>query len=294
MLRALAKGLAKTPEALAEECHLSPFATGKMVRALSALGLVEARGEAYLMAPAMAALFQPDDADLSFFLEHSHDMYDGWGANLERWVRDESWQTRQRDAAGRQRFGQAMRAMGTHVARRVAAALDLDGVARMLDIGGGVGHFAEAFVRRAPGIQATVLDVPEVAEMGRQRVAASDLAEQIRFVGGDYTETETDRDYDLALLANVLHQEREETAKLLVSRAARATRSSGRVVVVDFSIDSQKRENPIGALFAINMRSFGDTYPADVIESWMTDAGLVTFQREDLGPHRWILSSSKP
>ena len=293
ILRALAEGVPKAPEEIANQLQLSSYATAKVIRALTALGLVEAEGNTYAMPPAMAALFQPDDADLSLFLEHSHDMYDGWGENLERWVRDETWSSRQRDASGVRRFGQAMKAIGTHVARRVAAELSLTGVEKMLDIGGGVGHFAEVFCRQTSGLKAVVLDTEEVARMGQKRVAGTDMETRIQFKGGDYTKTEMGTDYDLTLLANVLHQEREETASLLVSRAARATRKGGRVVVVDFSIDPERRENCVGALFAINMRSFGDTYTEETIKRWMLDASLTAFERRDLGPHRWILTGTK-
>ena len=67
----------------------------------------------------------------------------------------------------------------------------------------------------------------------------------------------------------------------------------GRVVVVDFAIDDAKREHVLGSLFAINMRSFGDTYSEPELRGWMEDAGLIDVERIDLGPDRWIISGSK-
>jgi hypothetical protein len=32
----------------------------------------------------------------------------------------------------------------------------------------------------------------------------------------------------------------------------------------------------------------------ETIQEWMRDAGLMVFTRQDVGPHRWILQSTKP
>ena len=60
--------------------------------------------------------------------------------------------------------------------------------------------------------------------------------------------------------------------------------------MVDFAIDDAKQEHLLGALFAINMRSFGDTWSEPELRGWMEDAGLVDIHRQDVGPDRWIIS----
>ena len=83
-----------------------------------------------------------------------------------------------------------MRAMGSQMARRAAAVLDLEGVDRILDVGGGWGHFSKALCERRPGLRATVLDIPEVAELAAADLAASELGDRIDFLPGDYLETD--------------------------------------------------------------------------------------------------------
>ncbi len=75
-----------------------------------------------------------------------------------------------------------------------------------------------------------------------------------------YHTTEAGGGYDLVLLANILHQESVPHAAALVRRAADALNPDGLVAVVDFQIDAEQRQHPFGTLFAINMRSFGDTH----------------------------------
>jgi len=283
-----------TPTEIATELELDELAAGKVVRALTALGIAEAEGEHYRAAAGLREHFLPGDRDVVPFLEHSHAMYEHWGETLEPWLRGEDWPVAERTPEEVRRFGAAMRAMGAQMARRVADALDLEDVERMLDVGGGWGQFAQAMCRVRPGLQATVLDRPEVVDRAQTELASTEFEERIDFLPGDYLATDFGAGYDLVLLANILHQETSDRAQKLVRRGAAALAPGGRVTVVDFAIDDKQREHLLGALFAINMRSFGDTWTEDDIRGWMAVAGLDEGERINLGPDRWIISGRKP
>jgi ubiquinone/menaquinone biosynthesis C-methylase UbiE len=283
-----------TTEEIAAELELDELATGKVVRALSALGVAVPDGNRYRAADGLRDHFLVGARDVVPFLEHSHAMYERWGNTLEPWLRGEDWPVAERTPDDVRRFGAAMRAMGAQMARRTADTLDLDGVERMLDVGGGWGQFAQAMCRVTPGLHATVLDRPEVVEQARAELEGSELGDAIEFLPGDYLETEYGSDYDFVLFANVLHQETADRAAELIRRGAEAVTPGGRVTVVDFAIDDDRREHLLGALFAINMRSFGDTWTEPVVRRWMVNAGLHEIERTDLGPDRWIISGRKP
>ena len=284
----------RTTDEIASELDLDGLATGKVVRALCALGIAEAQGEHYRAVPGLREHFLPGDRDVVPFLEHSHAMYERWGETLEPWLRGQDWPVAERTPEELRRFGAAMRAMGAQMARRVADALDLEGVEHLLDVGGGWGQFAQAMCRVKPGLRATILDRPEVVERAHTEFAGTDFEERLRFLPGDYLATDFGADYDLVLLANILHQETADRAQELVRRAAAALAPGGRVTVVDFAIDEKQRKHLLGALFAINMRSFGDTWTETDIRGWMDDAGLDRGERISLGPDRWIISGRKP
>jgi hypothetical protein len=283
-----------TPDQIAAELDLDPLATGKVVRALSALGVATADGEHYRAAGGLREHFLPGDHDVVPFLEHSHAMYERWGETLEHWLRGDEWPVVTRTPEETRRFGAAMRAMGGQTARRVAQAMDLEGVDRLLDVGGGWGQFAQAICRVRQGLRATVLDRPEVVERARAELEGSDVRESIDFLPGNYLESEYGTGYDLVLIANVLHQETADRAAELVRRGAEALAPTGRLAVVDFAIDDERREHLLGALFAINMRSFGDTWTEPDIRGWMEAAGLCNVERADIGPDRWIITGRKP
>jgi len=289
VLRLLAERDCTTDE-IATELDLDPLAAGKVVRALTALGIAHADGEHYRAAPGLREHFLPGDHDVVPFLEHSHAMYERWGATLEPWLRGQDWPVAERTPEEVRRFGAAMRAMGSQQARRVAGALDLDGVDRVLDVGGGWGQFAQALCRVKPGLHATVLDRPEVVDRAHDEFAGTELDGRIAFLPGDYLATDYGQGYDLVLFANVLHQETADRAAEMVRLGAAALAPEGRVTVVDFAIDDERRQHLLGALFAINMRSFGDTWTEPTIRGWMEAAGLDEVERIDIGPDRWIIS----
>ena len=293
LLRRLARspGL---PEEVADELGLDALATGKLVRALCALGVLEVMDERYRVAPALAPWLDGGDRDLTPFLDHAHSLYDRWGAHLEGWVRGQGWPSSRRGPEDLERFGAAMRALGLYTADLVVRQLDLTGCRRALGVGGGFGHFARALCDAVPGLEATVLDLPEVVEAAASAVEDPTLGGRVAFVGGDYLASDYGSGFDLVLFANVLHQELPAQAASMLRRGAEALAPGGRAVVVDFSIDADQRESVMGALFAVNMRDFGDTHTFPAISRWMLDADLEAPYRVDLSPHRWMIVGARP
>jgi ubiquinone/menaquinone biosynthesis C-methylase UbiE len=288
ILTRLAKSAA-TEEEVAGELGLNGLATGKIVRALCSLGVVEAAGNRYQVVEELRPHLLPGDLDLTPFIDHAHSLYDRWGATLEEWARTGIHPSRKRSAEGLLKFGQGMVASASLMAPQVIKALDgLSGVKKVLDVGGGIGGYARFFIR-AGEVSVTVLDIPEVAELGRKSFLDED---RINFIGGDYHETDFGSGYDLVLMANILHIESQQDAALLVGKAAKACSPGGRVAVVDFAIDDQKRENVMGCLFAINMRGFGDTHSQPQIRGWMQQAGISDMETFDFPPAHWMITGT--
>lgn len=292
ILRRLSQGTC-TSEVLARDLSLDRVATNKIVKALCALGFLDAQKDKYSTHPEIAEFFLPGDRDLTPFLEHSHSLYDSFGENMEAWARGEPWKTKKRNEESIRKFALAMQAMGTGVALQVREAIDLGGAKKMLDVGGSFGHYSKALLKKYPELRSTILDTPEVVNMGQKNLAGTPLEDRIEFVGGDYLEDDWGGGYDFVLLANVLHQELKESAAKMVFKGASALCNGGRLGVVDFSIDDQQREHVLGSLFAINMRSFGDTYTEPTIRGWMEQSGLCNLERVDLSDFRWFIIGCK-
>ncbi len=286
-------GTYATAEEVACDLHLEVGPCAKVLGALSALGVLEAKDGAFTVTPGLQAYFSPGDADLGPFIEHSHSMYENWGANLEGWLKSGEWRRGERSPEQTFAFARAMVAMGRQIAKRAEALLGLDQVERMLDVGGGHGHWAEVFCSKHEQLKATVFDIPANAESGRVNIASTAFADRIDFIGGDYLADDLEGPYDFVLLANILHQENEKNAPKLLEKCAASLVPGGRVAIVEFQIDEARNQHVFGTLFAINMRDFGDTWTESQLRSWMKKAGLGGVTRQDLGPERWIMIGEK-
>jgi 2-polyprenyl-3-methyl-5-hydroxy-6-metoxy-1,4-benzoquinol methylase len=169
-------------------------------------------------------------------------------------------------------------------APQTVGVIDLEGVSRVLDVGGGSGAFSMAFVRAGTGISAVVFDLPAVVTLAKSYIESEGFAAQISVAPGDYLHDDLGAGFDLVFLSAIVHSNSDAENRLLIRKAASALEPGGRVVVSDW-IMSDDRIQPIGgALFALNMlvgTEAGDTYTEAEIRSWMQDAGLSDISRTD-------------
>jgi precorrin-6B methylase 2 len=181
-------------------------------------------------------------------------------------------------------FIEAMHNRAQVQAGPAVADLDLTGVTRVLDVGGGSGAFAMAFVRAGEGITATVFDLPNVVSLTRTYIEKEGLASRIDTCAGDYHTDPLPRSYDLVFLSAVVHSNSYGENEELLKKCAAALNPGGKVVVQDFIMDDSRTTPAHGALFALNMLTAtagGDTYTESEIQTWMRKAGLSDFVRID-------------
>ena len=289
IMRRLAEGPADTDQ-VARELELDPVATGKIVRALCALGLVErGRGRVFRLVSGLNPLFVPGMFDVSALIDLSHDLFDMWGENLEPWVRGQRQPLHELSDDQLERFSVAMGAMTNHLAPQILGTLRAGKARRGLDLGGGLGGYAAAFCRMNRDLHMTVVDVEKVVELGRSMLTDPAIKDRITFIAGSYFEVELGADHDMVILSNVLHQELPEAAERLVRLAAECLAPGGRMAIVDFAIDDQRLAHKAGCLSAINMFGFGDVYTEPTIQRWMEAVGLTGIHRADLYPVHWLI-----
>ena len=110
-----------------------------------------------------------------------------------------------REDAWLRAFIAAMHWQACQHAPRVVASLDLSGVSRVLDVGGGFGAYAMEFVRAKPGISATVFELPTVLPLTAEYVRQAGLEERVAVVAGDYDKNDLGRGFDLVFLSAIIH-----------------------------------------------------------------------------------------
>jgi SAM-dependent methyltransferase len=277
----------RTSAEVAAAIGADPRATDRLLNALVAMGFLGKRAGRFANGAFAARYLVRGRPEYLAGLRHSVQLWTTWSTLTEA-VRAGrcvvSRPTGADAAAAREAFIAAMHWRGATQAAEVADLVDLAGVRRVLDVGGGSGVFSMAFVRAQPGLQATVFDLPEVVPLTERYLAEAGLADRVAVVAGDLTRDELGRDFDLVFISAVIHSFPPDENRRLLEKAAAALVPGGRVVVQDFLMD-EARTGPLqAALFALNMlvsTPAGDTYTESEVRAWMGAAGFEAIARRD-------------
>lgn len=170
----------------------------------------------------------------------------------------------------------ALAGRAKNVAPHLALRADLEGVEKILDIGGGTGIYSIALVQRRPDLRAVVLDRPEVLKVAAEMAAEYGVADRIELLPGDMFTADLPRDCQAILLSNVLHDWDVRENLALVHRCAQALPAGGRLLIHDvFLNDALDGPLPI-ALYSVALFTLteGRAYSAGEYRSWLIAAGL--------------------
>jgi len=257
-----------------------PRATDRLLNALGAMRLLVKRDGRFWNTPESRRYLDDRSPDFAAGLGHTASMWHTW-SGLTDAVREGRPALRaainERGDAWLTPFIAAMHYRAAQQAPEVAALVGLDGVRRVLDVGGGSGAFAMAFAEREPGLAAVVFDLPNVVPLTRDYIARAGLASRVTTAVGDYLVDPLPTGFDLVFLSAVIHSNAPDQNAALLASCAAALNPGGRVAVVDWVMDEDRMTPPGGAFFALNMlvaTDHGDTFTEGEIRGWMDDAGL--------------------
>ena len=167
------------------------------------------------------------------------------------------------------------RALG--IGRMGVPMLDLASCHNLLDLAGGPGTYAVLLAQANPGLHATVLDLPPVAQVAAELIAQAGMSGRVQTLPGDYHTTPFPANMDAITIFGALHQESPEAIRDILSRAHAALRSGGRIFILDLMTDATHTQPVFSALFAVNMAlttSHGWVFSDREICDWLTAAGF--------------------
>ncbi len=277
----------KTSAEVAQALETEPRATDRLMNALTALGLLEKRDARFTNSPAAATFLVKGRPEYMAGLAHTAHLWQTW-SGLTAAVRTGTGtagdEVNERGDEWLRAFIGAMHWRAQQMADPIVRLLDLEGVSRVLDVGGGSGAFSMAFVRAGAGIHAVVFDLPNVVALTRNYVASAGYAAQISTITGDYRTDELPGGFDLVFLSAIVHANSFDENRRLIRKCANAVVPGGQVVVLD-QIMNEDRTAPLpAAMFALNMlvgTGGGDTYTESEVRGWMEEVGLSNVTRKD-------------
>ena len=175
-----------TADEIADDLGLSVDGANLLLDSLAALEHVDRRGARYSLSRSGRKWLDPSsESYVGTYIEHCLD-YWSWWDRLEHIVRtghgieihdfpaeDPHWE----------KYIRGQFELARISSPEVAKALRLpDRATSLLDVAGGHGWYSAELCRRHPGLQATVLDLPGSAAVGRRIVAEQGMSDRVHHV----------------------------------------------------------------------------------------------------------------
>jgi hypothetical protein len=171
----------------------------------------------------------------------------------------------------------ALAGRARNVAPILAETYPLDGVRTLIDVGGGTGIYAIAWLRQHPTLRAIVWDRPEVLKVAREMAEEYGVVDRLEFLPGDMFRDPVPTGADVILLSNILHDWDIAECRALVGRCVHVLPVGGRLLIHDvFLNDALDGPLPI-ALYsaALFQMTEGRAYSAEEYRTWLREAGCV-------------------
>jgi SAM-dependent methyltransferase len=266
---------------VATTLQTDPRATETFLNALAAMGFLTKQDGVFRNTPEMARYLVAGSPDYARpALMHTVHMWKAW-STLTGAVRAGAAVAQPGvegdDARWTQAFIAAMHRNAETAAPALARAVGVNGVRRMLDVGGGSGAYSIAFAKESPGLRAEVLDLSAVLPIAQKHIDEAGLKGRVVTREGDLTKDDFGRDYDLILLSAICHMLSPAENQDLFRRCHRALAPGGRVVIRDFILQPDKTAPRPAALFAVHMllnTRGGSTYSEAEYRAWLESAGF--------------------
>lgn len=297
-----AVGQGATAAEVAGRIQADPRATEMLLNALVAIGLLSKQDGIFHNTPVAHRYFvagSRDDARTATL--HTVYTWRRW-STLTECVRAGTSVTYQemgeRGEEWTRAFIAAMHRNATERAPLVVRAVGVEGVRRMLDVGGGSAAYSIAFAQASADLQAEVLDLPTVLPIAQSHIQEAGLAGRIRTRAADLRTNELGEGYDLVLVSAICHMLDPEENRDLVCRCFAALAPKGRIVVQDFILEPDKTAPKLAALFSLNMlvgTPAGSSYSESEYAAWLAEAGFGDVRYLRLpGPSSLMIGARRP
>jgi SAM-dependent methyltransferase len=271
----------KSSEEAAHLAQTNPRATDRLLNALCASGFLVKKKGKFSNTPHTSRFLVKGKPGYLGGLMHQVSLWKTWSTLTDAVLKGSSAIVHDPMVGSRvdwlEAFIAAMHMRAAHQAPAIVKLINLKGVKRVLDVGGGSGVFSMAFVRARERIHAIVFDLPNVIILTKRYIDAENLGSLIGVVGGDYTIDPLVNGFDLVFMSAIIHSNSPEINKQLFRKAFEALNPDGRLVVLDYIMNDDRTSPAAGAYFSINMlvgTRDGDTFTESEVCNWMEDAGF--------------------
>ena len=264
---------------LARKLKVSDRGLDVLCRNLASVGVLKKSGQTYRNGPLAATLLNAHHPKYRHgYLNLIRDQWNDWSQLTEVIRRGRPVDHEDPDDPDyRRSFTWAMHHRSIDVAPNVAAQIDLRGVDTLLDLGGGPGTYALAFLQRYPHLRAVLCDRAPALEVAREIAAPLKHGRRLSYLPLDFMASPIPGRYDVIWFSNVLHIYSPKDNEGVFRRIRNALNPRGRLIIQDAFLDRNGTHPLETNLFAVTMLLFteaGNTYPLVETMQWLRRAGF--------------------
>jgi len=262
----------KTAADVARDTGIDPRATEILLDAVTSMGLLKKTGVQYRNTPvAQQFLLKDSPWYQGDMLRHADFLWKNW-SGLDEVVR--TGLPNRPASSENEPFIKAMHNNAVLRVRDVINNINLRGVKKALDLGGGPGTYSRELIRR--GISATLFDLPETISIARQLIPEA-ITRNINFRSGNFLSDDIGSGYDLVFISQIFHSFSADENIALLGKSYDALNPKGRIAIQEFFLKKNRTSPPSGALFSVNMlvnTSSGRSYTRQEMKIWLDRSGF--------------------
>lgn len=286
----------KTAAEISTETDIPVNRITTLMTALTGIGLVGRDGGKYANSPGAEAFLAQGakhdfgdylryqiDRQMYPFLDQLNGVMDG---SLDPDAVDsyEHWMADPEQAA---LYSEAQHAGSLGPGRTLARLVDLNGAGTLLDVGGGTGAMSIRLLDAYPGLTATIIDFPNVAEIGWRFITDAGMVDRVRYIPGNALEAAWPTEQDAILMSYLFSGVPGGEIPRLVRDAFRVLAPGGHYMVHDFMVEDDRTGPPMAALWQLQHMAFTPE-ARSVTPGWlrdtMTDAGFTDIREHEMVP----------
>ena len=286
----------KTAQALATKTSVPVNRMTTLMTALTAIGLVDREADGYFNAPGAKDflvrgarhdfgdyLRYQIDQQMYPFLTQLNEVLDG---SLDPEAVD-SYQHWMSDPDQATLYSEAQHAGSLGPGRTLARLIDLSGCRNLLDVGGGTGSMTIQLLERFPELVSTIIDFPNVAEIGWRFVTEAGMVDRVRYIPANALTTEWPTGQDAILMSYLFSGVPGSEVPRLVQQAYDCLAPGGQFIVHDFMVEDDRTGPPMAALWQLQHMAFTPD-ARSVTPGWlkgkMTEIGFTMPRDEEMVP----------
>lgn len=168
---------------------------------------------------------------------------------------------------------------------------------KILDAAAGSAVWSIPFALKFERAKITAVDFFSVLAVAKRCTRRFGVEDRYRFLGGNIREIDLGRDeYDLVLLGHICHSEGAHWSQKLIAKCFRALRNSGRLFIMDYVPDEERKSTTLPLLLALNAllgTQEGDTVTFSEYRQWLMKAGFSAVQTIEISGHSPVIVGLK-